>query len=207
MAISVKVNSASGGKSKNVELSEGNFGVDFNESLIHQVVVAYQAGGRSGTRAQKNRAAVSGGGSKPWRQKGTGRARAGTIRSPIFTGGGRAFPAMTQDFSQKVNKKMYRAAMRSILSELNRQERLVIVDELSMDTPKTSALVKTLDGLGVNRTLIVTAEDNHNVELSARNLQSVDVCSSREVDPVSLIRFEKVVITEDAAKNIDEALG
>ena len=211
MTIKLKVNSVAesgseeSGRSE-VELSEGNFGVDFNESLVHQVVIAYQAGGRSGTRAQKNRAAVSGGGAKPWKQKGTGRARAGTIRSPIFTGGGRAFPLSTRDFSQKVNKKMYRAAMRSILSELNRQERLVVVDSMSMDTPKTGSLVRMLKGLNVDQALIVLSDDNQNVELSARNLQSVSVCNSRSIDPVSLISHPKVVITADAARSIDETL-
>ena len=211
MTIKLKVNpvaesdSAESGLSE-VELSEGNFGVDFNESLVHQVVVAYQAGGRSGTRAQKNRAAVSGGGAKPWKQKGTGRARAGTIRSPIFTGGGRAFPLSTRDFSQKVNKKMYRAAMRSILSELNRQERLVVVDSMSMDTPKTGSLVRMLKGLNADQALIVLSDDNQNVELSARNLQSVSVCNSRSIDPVSLISHPKVVITADAARSVDETL-
>ena len=211
MTIKLKVNSVAESGSKEsggseVELSEGNFGVDFNESLVHQVVIAYQAGGRSGTRAQKNRSAVSGGGAKPWKQKGTGRARAGTIRSPIFTGGGRAFPLSTQDFSQKVNKKMYRAAMRSILSELNRQERLVVVDSMSMDTPKTGSLVRMLKGLNVDQALIVLSDDNQNVELSARNLQSVSVCNSRSIDPVSLISHPKVVITADAARSIDETL-
>ena len=211
MTIKLKVNSVAESGSKEsggseVELSEGNFGVDFNESLVHQVVIAYQAGGRSGTRAQKNRSAVSGGGAKPWKQKGTGRARAGTIRSPIFTGGGRAFPLSTRDFSQKVNKKMYRAAMRSILSELNRQERLVVVDSMSMDTPKTGSLVRMLKGLNVDQALIVLSDDNQNVELSARNLQSVSVCNSRSIDPVSLISHPKVVITADAARSIDETL-
>lgn len=206
MSIQVKINPLEGGKASKVELSEEAFGADLNESLIHQVVTAYQAGGRSGTRAQKNRAAVRGGGAKPWKQKGTGRARAGTIRSPIFTGGGRAFPASTQDFSQKVNRKMYRAAMRSILSELNRQERLVLVDSLSMDTPKTNSLVETLAKLDASNVLLVLSEENSNVSLSARNLQSVDVCTSSEVDPVSLIRFEKVVMTAEAAKNLDAAL-
>ena len=211
MTIKLKVNSvAESGSAESgwseVELSEGNFGVDFNESLVHQVVVAYQAGGRSGTRAQKNRAAVSGGGAKPWKQKGTGRARAGTIRSPIFTGGGRAFPLSTRDFSQKVNKKMYRAAMRSILSELNRQERLVVVDSMSMDSPKTGSLVRMLKGLNADQALIVLTDDNQNVELSARNLQSVSVCNSRSIDPVSLISHPKVVITADAARSIDETL-
>ncbi len=206
MAIKLKVNKLAGGKTANVDLSDENFGVDFNESLVHQVVIAYQAGGRSGTRAQKNRAAVRGGGAKPWKQKGTGRARAGTIRSPIFTGGGRAFPAATQDFSQKVNKKMYRAAMRSILSELNRQERLVVVDDIAMEAPKTKSLVETLAKIDVNQVLLVLAENNANVELSARNLNSVSVCSSSEINPVNLISHEKVVITADAAKRIDEAL-
>ncbi len=211
MTIKLKVSSVaesdsteSGGAE--VELSKSNFGVGFNESLVHQVVVAYQAGGRSGTRAQKNRAAASGGGAKPWKQKGTGRSRAGTIRSPIFTGGGRAFPLSTRDFSQKVNKKMYRAAMRSILSELNRQERLVVVDSMSMDTPKTGSLVRMLKGLNADQALIVLSDDNLNVELSARNLQSVSVCNSRSIDPVSLISHPKVVITADAARSIDETL-
>ena len=136
----------------------------------------------------------------------TGRARAGTIRSPIFTGGGRAFPASTQDFSQKVNKKMYRAAIRSILSELARQDRLVVVDDIPMDAPKTKSLLETLNNLDASQALIVLAEDNDNVALSARNLKWVEVCNSREIDPVSLIHYEKVVITADAAKNIDEAL-
>lgn len=205
MTIQLKVNKLAGGKAGKVDLSEANFGVDFNEALVHQVVRAYQAGGRSGTRAQKNRAAVRGGGGKPWKQKGTGRARAGTIRSPIFTGGGRAFPASTQDFSQKVNKKMYRAAMRSILSELTRQQRLVVIDELVMDMPKSKTLFETLHKLDATQALIVLAEDNDNVALSARNLKWVAVCNSKEIDPVSLIRHEKVVITATAAKNIDEA--
>ncbi len=206
MTIQLTVNRLSGGKGGEVGLSEINFGVEFNEALVHQVVTAYQAGGRSGTRAQKNRAAVRGGGAKPWKQKGTGRARAGTIRSPIFTGGGRAFPASTQDFSQKVNKKMYRSAMRSILSELIRQQRLVVLDELVMDAPKTKSLFATLHKLDASKSLIILAEDNDNVELSARNLKSVAVCNSRQIDPLSLLRYEKVVITADAVKNIDEAL-
>ncbi len=190
-----------------VELSEANFGAGFNESLVHQVVVAYRAGGRSGTRAQKNRAAVRGGSGKPWRQKGTGRARAGTIRSPIFAGGGRAFPLSTRDFSHKVNRKMYRAAMRSILSELNRQERLIVVDSIGMDAPKTASLARVLKGLDAERALVVLADSDRNVELSARNLHSVSVCTSRSIDPVSLINHRKVVITADAARCIDAALS
>lgn len=205
MTIELKVNKIAGGKEGKLGLSDGNFGVEYNEALVHQVVTAYQAGGRSGTRAQKNRSAVSGGGVKPWKQKGTGRARAGTIRSPIFVGGGRTFAASNQDFSQKVNKKMYRIAMRSILSELARQGRLVVVDSLSMEAPKTKTLLDNLIKIDAAKALIVLAEDNDNVELSARNLKSVTVCNSREIDPVSLVRYEKVVMTMDAAKNIDKA--
>lgn len=205
MSVQLAINKSGGGKAGSLDLSDA-FGADYNEALIHQVVVAYQAGARSGTKAQKNRAAVAGGGAKPWRQKGTGRARAGTISSPIFRGGGRAFPATTRDFSQKVNRKMYRAAMRSILSELNRLDRLVVIDELVMDSPKTKALVDTLAGLDASKALVVTADDNDNVALSARNLNSVAVCNSREIDPVSLLSFDKVVVTVDAARIIDEAL-
>ena len=205
MSVQLSVNKSGGGSAGSLDLSDA-FGAEYNEALIHQVVVAYQAGGRAGTKAQKNRAQVAGGGAKPWRQKGTGRARAGTITSPIFRGGGRAFPASTRDYSQKVNRKMYRAAMRSILSELNRLERLVVVDDLAMDTPKTKALVDTLKGLEASNALLVTAEDNDNLALSARNLHHVAVCNSKEIDPVSLLSFDKVVVTVDAAKMIDEVL-
>ena len=190
-----------------VELSEDNFGADFNESLVHQVVIAYQAGGRSGTRAQKNRAAARGGSAKPWRQKGTGRSRSGTIRSPIFSGGGRAFPLSTRDFSHKVNKKMYRAAMRSILSELNRQERLIVVDSMAMEIPKTGSLARALKQLDAARALVVLPDNDRNVELSARNLQSVSVCTSRSIDPVSLLSHSKVVMTAQAALGIDRLLS
>ncbi|NKB61180.1 MAG: 50S ribosomal protein L4 [Gammaproteobacteria bacterium] len=206
MSIQLKVNSVSGSEVGNVDVSDVNFGVDFNEALIHQVVVAYQAGGRSGTRAQKNRSEVSGGGAKPWRQKGTGRARAGTIRSPIFRGGGQTFASSTQNFEQKVNKKMYRAAIRSILSELNRQERLIVVDGFALDAPKTRDLLGQLDGLGAPEALVVLSGSDHNVELSARNLKYVSVCSNSEINPVNLISHEKVIMTADAAKKIDEAL-
>ena len=205
MSVQIAINKSGGGQSGTMDLSDA-FGAAYNEALIHQVVTAYQAGARAGTKAQKNRASVAGGGAKPWRQKGTGRARAGTITSPIFRGGGRAFPASTRDYSQKVNRKMYRAAMRSILSELARQERLVVVDELSMEAPKTGTLVKTLDALDANKALVVLAEDNANIELSARNLKSVAVINSNEIDPLSLLSFDKVVVTVDAMKKIDEAL-
>lgn len=197
----------SGAAKSDVEVSEVVFAAQFNEPLIHQVVTAYQAGGRQGTRAQKNRAAVRGGGTKPWAQKGTGNARAGTIRSPIWRGGGRTFPAQTKNFAQKVNKKMYRAAMRSILSELVRQERLVTVDVLQMDAPRTKSLVETLSKLGASNALILTVEDDRNLSLSARNVPGVAVVSVSHVDPVSLVRHEKVVVTADALKRFEESLA
>lgn len=197
----------SGAAKSDVEVSDVVFAARFNEPLIHQVVTAYQAGGRQGTRAQKNRAAVRGGGAKPWAQKGTGNARAGTIRSPIWRGGGKTFPAQTQNFEQKVNKKMYRAAVRSILSELVRQERLVTVDSLQMDAPGTKGLVAKLHKLGASNALILTAEDDRNLSLSARNVPGVDVVSVNHVDPVSLIRHDKVVVTADALKRIEESLA
>ncbi|MCY4149428.1 MAG: 50S ribosomal protein L4 [Gammaproteobacteria bacterium] len=191
---------------KTISVSDRAFGVEFNEALVHQAVVAYQAGGRQGTRAQKNRSAVRGGGSKPWRQKGTGRARAGTLRSPLFRGGGRAFPASTRDFSHKVNRKMYRAAMRSILSELNRQDRLIVIPGLTMDEPKTKALNDVLKPIDAPRYLIVLSEADRNVELSSRNLPNVLVSNSQSLSPVSLISHEKVVMTADAIKAIDKVL-
>ena len=205
MSVQLAVNSTSGSGNETVQLSDA-FGADYNEALIHQVVVAYRAGARAGTKGLKNRAQVAGGGAKPWRQKGTGRSRAGTIRSPIFRGGGVTFGVTTRDFSQKVNRKMYRAAMRSILSELNRQGRLIVVDDFSMDAPKTRDLAGTLEGLDVVEALLVLEEDNRNIELSARNLPRVAVVNSREIDPVSLISFDKVVVTVGAVKKIDEVL-
>lgn len=202
----LSVINADGQKTAGLTVSDATFGVDFNEPLVHQVVIAYQAGGRSGTRAQKNRAAVRGGGSKPWRQKGTGRARAGTRRSPIWRGGGKVFPSSTQNFSQKVNRKMFRAAVRAILSELVRQDRLVICDDLQLDEPKTKALEQRLRALGAVDALIVTHEPNDNLNLSARNLYQVEVCDVRTVNPVSLIDHERVILTADAAKKIEEWL-
>ena len=190
-----------------LEVSEATFGRDFNEALVHQVVVAFGAGARQGSKAQKTRSEVRGGGKKPWRQKGTGRARAGTIRSPIWVGGGRAFAAKPQDHSQKVNKKMYRGAIRSILSELVRQERLVVVEKFGVDEPKTKALVAKLNDLELNDVLIVTAEVEENLFLAARNLYKVDVRDVQGIDPVSLIAFEKVLITADAIKQLEEALA
>ena len=190
-----------------VEVSEATFARDYNEALIHQVVTAYLAGGRQGTRAQKNRSAVAGGGKKPWRQKGTGRARAGTIRSPIWRSGGVTFAATPQDHSQKVNKKMYRSAMRSILSELARSERLVVVESMSLDQPKTKLLVEALKGYGLDNVLIVASEVDQNLYLASRNLHKVDVRDVEGVDPVSLIAHEKVVVTVDAVKKFEEALA
>ena len=190
-----------------VEVSEATFARDYNESLIHQVVTAYLAGGRQGTRAQKNRSAVAGGGKKPWRQKGTGRARAGTIRSPIWRSGGVTFAATPQDHSQKVNKKMYRSAMRSILSELARSERLVVVESMSLEQPKTKLLVEALKGYGLENVLIVASEVDQNLYLASRNLHKVDVRDVEGVDPVSLIAHEKVVVTVDAVKKFEEALA
>lgn len=195
------------GAEKAVEVSEVAFGREFNEALVHQVVVAYLAGARQGTRAQKTRSEVAGGGRKPWRQKGTGRARAGSIRSPIWRGGGTTFAARPQDHSQKVNRKMYRGAMRSILSELVRQDRLVVVESLELDAPKTKALVARLGELGLGSALIVTESVDENLYLSARNLKDVDVRDVAATDPVSLISFEKVVVTVGALKKFEEMLA
>ena len=190
-----------------LEVSEATFGREFNEALVHQVVVAYGAGSRQGTRAQKTRSEVSGGGKKPWRQKGTGRARAGTIRSPIWRSGGVTFAAKNQDHSQKVNKKMYRGAIKSILSELVRQERLIVVEKFAVEAPKTKELVAKLNELELNDVLIVTSEVDENLFLSARNLYKVDVRDVTGIDPVSLIAFEKVLMTADAVKQLEEALA
>ena len=190
-----------------LEVSEATFGREFNEALVHQVVVAYASGARQGSRAQKTRSEVRGGGKKPWRQKGTGRARAGTIRSPIWVGGGRAFAAKPQDHSQKVNRKMYRGAIKSILSELVRQERLIVVEEFGVEAPKTKALQAKLNALELKDVLIVTPEVDENLFLSARNLYKVDVRDVQGVDPVSLIAFEKVLMTKDAVKQLEEALA
>ncbi|MGL0822794.1 50S ribosomal protein L4 [Vibrio vulnificus] len=188
-------------------VSETTFGREFNEALVHQVVVAYAAGARQGTRAQKTRSEVSGGGAKPWRQKGTGRARAGTIRSPLWRTGGVTFAAKPQDHSQKVNKKMYRGAMKSILSELVRQERLIVVDNFSVEAPKTKELVAKLKELELNDVLIVTGEVDENLFLAARNLYKVDARDVAGIDPVSLIAFNKVLMTADAVKQVEEMLA
>ena len=195
-----------GGKAskKGVEVSATTFGRDFNEALVHQVITAYMAGARAGTRAQKTRAEVRGGGAKPWRQKGTGRARAGTIRSPLWRGGGKVFAAVPQDHSQKVNKKMYRGAMQAILSELVRQDRLIIVEAIEISRPKTRDLLSKLQEFGLEKALIVTGEWDSNLYLSARNIPGVDVRQAPNVDPISLIKFEKVVMTVDAVRKFEE---
>jgi large subunit ribosomal protein L4 len=190
-----------------VDVAEAAFGADFNEALVHQVVTAYLAGGRAGTKAQKNRAAVRGGGAKPWRQKGTGRARAGTIRSPIWVGGGRAFAAQPRNHEQKVNKKMYRAALRSVLSELVRQDRLVVVKELSLEAPKTKLLATKLKELDLDNVLILNEAFDEKIFLAARNLPNVGICDAGSIDPVVLIRFEKVLVTLPALKLIEERLS
>ena len=188
-------------------VSETTFGREFNEALIHQVVVAYAAGARQGTRAQKTRAEVSGSGKKPWRQKGTGRARSGDIKSPIWRSGGTTIAAKPQDHSQKVNKKMYRGAIKSILSELVRQDRLVVVEKFELDAPKTKVLVQKLKDLAVEDALIITASLDENLFLAARNLYKVDVRDVQGIDPVSLIAFDKVIVTVDAVKQIEEILA
>ena len=194
-------------KKSSVELSDATFAVEFKEALVHQIITAYLAGGRQGTKAQKNRAQVRGGGAKPWRQKGTGRARAGTIRSPIWVGGGRTFAARPRDFSQKVNRKMYRGAMRSMLSELIRQDRLLLMEHFSVSAPKTKELVTKLEKLKLDSTLIVVEGFDRDLLLAARNLPHVEVQDVQSVDPVNLIGHEKVLMTVAAAKLLEEKLG
>ncbi len=190
-----------------VDVQDAAFGVAYNEPLVHQVVTAYLAGGRAGTKAQKNRAAVRGGGAKPWRQKGTGRARAGTIRSPIWVGGGRTFAAKPRSYDQKVNKKMYRAALRSMMSELVRQDRLVVVNELELEAPKTKLLASKLKGMNLDSVLILNEAFDEKLFLAARNLPNVGICDVASMDPVVLIRFEKVLVTLAALKLIEERLS
>lgn len=195
------------GKGGAIEVSEQAFGADFNEPLIHQVVTAFLAGARSGTKRQKNRSEVSGGGAKPWRQKGTGRARAGTIRSPIWVGGGRAFAARPRDYSQKVNRKMYRGALRSLFSELLRQERLVVAEAIEVSAPKTRELAAKLKELSLDNVLIVTEGFDEKLYLAARNLKNVGIVDVASIDPVTLLRFERVLISVPALKLVEERLS
>jgi large subunit ribosomal protein L4 len=200
----MNLNKASGGV---VAVSEVSFGKDFNEALVHQVVTAYLAGGRQGSKAQKTRDEVRGGGKKPWKQKGTGRARAGSIRSPLWRGGGKIHAAGPRDFDQKVNRKMYRGALQCILSELIRQDRLIVVDEFTMSAPKTRDLISKLNGLGVSSALIVTESLDENLYLAARNMPFVDVRDAAGIDPVALIAFDKVLVTVPALKQVEESLA
>jgi len=196
-----------GASAGSVEVADATFGKAFNEALVHQVVTAYLAAGRQGTRAQKSRSDVRGGGKKPWRQKGTGRARAGTIRSPLWRSGGVTFAARPQDYTQKVNRKMYRAAMRSILSELIRQERLVVVEEFAVEAPKTKQLVAKLNELGLEKVLIVSDDIDEKLYLAARNIPNVDVVDVPAADPVSLVAFDKVLVTVSALRKFEEKLA
>jgi large subunit ribosomal protein L4 len=187
-----------------VDLADRTFAVDYNQALVHQVVSAYLAGGRRGTKSRKSRAEVRGGGTKPWRQKGLGRARAGSIRSPIWRGGGATFAAKPRSFAQKVNRKMYRGAMRSILSELIRSERLLVVEDFALEKPKTKEMAARLATLGVSDVLVVTAERNDTLALASRNLLNVEVQNCGELNPVSLLAFDTVVMTVAAAKRLEE---
>ena len=196
-----------GNEQSKVSVSDTAFAADYNEALIHQVVVAYQAGARAGTAAQKTRSDVRGGGAKPCRQKGTGRARAGTSRSPIWRSGGVTFAARPRNYEQKVNRKMYRAAMRSILSELVRQDRLTVVSSLSVESAKTKALNSALSGMDLNNVLIVSGEVDENLYLSARNLPHVGVTDVTAMDPVSLVSYENVLMSESALKQVEESLA
>ena len=195
------------GSKAEVQVSDDAFGREYNEALVHQVVTAYMAAGRAGTKAQKTRAEVRGGGIKPWRQKGTGQARAGSIRSPLWIGGGRTFAARPRDFSQKVNRKMYRGAMRSILSELVRQERLLVTPAMELDAPKTKLLAQKLKLLELPNVLIVVEAFDEKLHLAARNLPHVDVMPAAAVDPLSLARHQKVLVTVGALKMLEERLA
>ncbi|MCX7120213.1 MAG: 50S ribosomal protein L4 [Gammaproteobacteria bacterium] len=186
-----------------LELSDEIFGCEYNEGLVHQLVTAYRAAGRQGTKAQKTRAEVRGGGKKPWKQKGTGQARAGTSRGPIWRGGGVTFAANTRDFAKKLNKKMYRKGIRIILSELVRQDRFIVTNAIDLPTPKTKDLISLLNGMKLNKVLIVGTGENDNLYLASRNLHNVAVCDYTQVDPVSLLSFEKVLFTADALQKFE----
>ncbi|MFB1488709.1 MULTISPECIES: 50S ribosomal protein L4 [unclassified Thiocapsa] len=201
----LRIRNDGGGSS--LQVADTVFGVDYKPGLIHQVVNAYMAGARAGTRAQKTRAEVSGGGAKPWRQKGTGRARAGSSRSPIWRSGGVTFAAKPQDYSQKVNRKMYRGAVRSILSELVRQGRLVVVDDLRVEGPKTKGLLALLKRHELSNVLMLTDGLDDNLYLASRNIPKVDVMAVQDVDPVSMVAFDTVLATEAAVKYLEERLA
>jgi large subunit ribosomal protein L4 len=189
-----------------LQVSEATFGLKFNESLVHQVITAYRATGRAGTKAQKSRAEVSGGGKKPWSQKGTGQARAGSNRSPIWVGGGKTFAAKPRDFEQKVNRKMYRGALRSMLSELARTERLVVTESLALEAPKTKILAGQLKAWSLESVLIVVEATDEKLFLAARNLPHVEVIEVSALNPLSLARHAKVLMTVGAVKMLEERL-
>lgn len=190
-----------------VTVSDSIFSTEYNEALIHQALTAFMAGSRAGTKAQKTRSDARGGGRKPWRQKGTGRARSGTIRSPIWRGGGVTFAARPKDYSQKLNKKMYRGAMRSILAELARQDRLILIDEFSVEAPRTKDMVARLKSLDLSDVLIVTGEVTENLFLSTRNIAHVDVVDTEEINPYVLIGYSKILMTQDALAKVEELLA
>lgn len=191
---------------KKIQVSDTSFACEYNEALIHQVVTAYLSGGRAGTKAQKSRSEVSGGGIKPWKQKGTGRARAGSIRSPLWRKGGKTFAASPRDYTQKVNRKMHEKAMRVILSELIRQDRLKVIEEFTVSQPKTKELVQKLHDLQLDKVLLVSADVDTNLLLAARNLHKVHLCTSNQINPANLIAFDHVLITAKALKQVEEAL-
>ena len=203
----MKLQVVNGGAVSEVEVADATFGREYNEALVHQVVVAYRNAGRAGTKAQKTKSEVRGGGRKPWGQKGTGSARAGSIRSPIWVGGGRAFAARPRDYSQKVNRKMYRAAMRSMLSELARTGRLVVVPSIELEAPKTKLLAAKLKELSLDHVLILVEAFEENLFLAARNLHYVHTLPVTALDPDSLVRYEKVLVTVGALKLIEERLS
>ena len=196
-----------GGDGREVEVADAAFGAEYNASLVHQVVSAFMAGARSGTSAQKTRAEVRGGGAKPWRQKGTGRARAGSSRSPIWRGGGVTFAARPRSYAQKVNRKMYRGAMRSILSELLRQDRIHLVEEFGVSSPKTRELVSKLEDLGLDDVLIVVEECGAELALASRNLHWVAVSEARDLNPVSLLAFSQILMTVAACRSMEERVA
>ncbi|MCF6355050.1 MAG: 50S ribosomal protein L4 [Candidatus Polarisedimenticolaceae bacterium] len=203
----LNIQAGESGMDETMQVSDSVFGAEFNEALVHQVVTAYMAGARSGTKAQKTRSDVRGGGAKPFSQKGTGRARAGTTRGPIWRSGGVTFAARPRNYSQKVNRKMYRSALRSILSELVRQERLIAVDDFTVSAPKTKELASKLQGMALNEVLIIAANPDENLFLASRNLRNVDVRDVTEIEPVSLVAYDKIVMTKAALEQIGERLS
>ncbi|PHS68133.1 MAG: 50S ribosomal protein L4 [Methylophaga sp.] len=203
----LKLESFDGKKAKKISVSDALFDREYNQALVHQVVTAHLAGARSGTHAQKTRSEVRGGGRKPFAQKGSGRARAGTIRSPLWRSGGQTFAAKNRDYSQKVNRKMYRSALCTILSELRRNDALIVVDKVELDTPKTKDLLAKTNALGLTNVLIVTENAAGNLDLASRNLYNIAATDAAHVNPVALLRFEKVMMSEDSVRKLEESLA